>query len=185
MQDQRVPPDTRDRFEALYLTCYPAVHRYAIRRTDSVDDVADVIAETFLAAWRRLEDVPEGDAAVLWLYGAARRVLANQRRGESRRTALASRLCGELAVGQGQTAADPRTEAVRTAFAALNAADRDVLALACWEELTGPQIAKVLGCSSTAARLRLHRARKRLARLLDTTTTNEVTVMTALRGETR
>lgn len=72
MQDQRVPPDTRDRFEALYLACYPAVHRYALRRTDSVDDVADVIAETFLAAWRRLDDVPEGDAAVLWLYGAAR-----------------------------------------------------------------------------------------------------------------
>ncbi|WP_308168081.1 sigma-70 region 4 domain-containing protein [Nonomuraea sp. NEAU-A123] len=112
-----------------------------------------------------------------------RRVLANHRRGESRRSALASRLRGELAVGQEAAPADPRTEAVRTALAALDPADRDVLALACWEELTGPQIAAVLGCSSTAARLRLYRARKRLARLLDTT--DEVTVMTALRGETR
>ncbi|SNS25815.1 RNA polymerase sigma-70 factor, ECF subfamily [Streptosporangium subroseum] len=83
MQDPRVPPGARDRFEALYLACYPAVHRYALRRTDSVDDVADVIAETFLTAWRRLDDVPEGDATLLWLYGAARRVLTNHRRGQS------------------------------------------------------------------------------------------------------
>ncbi|MER5422764.1 RNA polymerase sigma factor [Streptosporangium roseum] len=183
MQDPRVPPGARDRFEALYLACYPAVHRYALRRTDSVDDVADVIAETFLTAWRRLDDVPEGDATVLWLYGAARRVLANHRRGQSRRTALASRLRDELAAGQETAPADPRADVVRAAFATLAPADREVLALACWEELTGPQIATVLGCSSTAARLRLHRARKRLARLLDTT--DEVPMMAALRGENR
>ncbi|WP_433237894.1 RNA polymerase sigma factor [Streptosporangium sp. CA-135522] len=183
MQDPRVPPDTRDRFEALYRACYPAVHRYALRRTDSADDVADVIAETFLAAWRRLDDVPEGAAALPWLYGAARRVLANHRRGETRRSALAARLRGELAIGQEPAPVDPRTEAIRTAFAALGPSDREVLALASWEELSGPEIAKVLGCSSTAARLRLHRARKRLARLLGTT--DEVPVMTTLGGETR
>ncbi|MBB5774335.1 RNA polymerase sigma factor [Nonomuraea jabiensis] len=183
MQDPRVPPDTRDRFEALCLACYPAIHRYALRRTDSVDDVADLIAETFLAAWRRLDDVPDGDAALLWLYGVARRVLANHRRGESRRSALAARLRDELAVGQETAPADPRTDALRAAFDALSPADREVLALAGWEGLTGPQIATVLGCSSTAARLRLHKARKRLARLLGTT--DEAPVMTPLRGETR
>ncbi|MFF4624465.1 RNA polymerase sigma factor [Nonomuraea jabiensis] len=123
-------PGTRDRFEALYLACYPAIHRYALRRTDSVGDVADVIAETYLAAWRRLDDVPDGDAALLWLYGVARRVLANHRRGESRRSALAARLRDELAVGQETRPADPRTDALRAAFAALSAADREVLALA-------------------------------------------------------
>ncbi|MER5624222.1 RNA polymerase sigma factor [Streptosporangium sp. NPDC002544] len=183
MQDPRVPPGARDRFEALYLACYPAVHRYALRRTDSVDDVADVIAETFLTAWRRLDDVPAGDATVLWLYGTARRVLANHRRGELRRTALALRLRDELAAGQEAAPTDSQAHAVRAAFATLAPADREVLALACWEELTGPQIATVLGCSSTAARLRLYRARKRLARLLDMT--DEAPVMTALRGETR
>ncbi|GAA3673419.1 hypothetical protein GCM10022224_042060 [Nonomuraea antimicrobica] len=183
MQDPRVPFGARDRFEALYRACYPAVQRYALRRTDSVDDVADVIAETFLAAWRRLDDVPEGDAALLWLYGAARRVLANHRRGESRRSALAARLRGELAVRQETTLADPRTEAIHAAFAALDPADREVLALASWEGLTGPQIATVLGCSSTAVRIRLHKARKRLARLLGTT--DEAPVMTPLRGEAR
>ncbi|MFJ2031521.1 RNA polymerase sigma factor [Streptosporangium sp. NPDC087985] len=183
MQDPRVPPGARDRFEALYLACYPAMHRYALRRTDSADDVADVIAETFLIAWRRLDDVPEGDATLLWLYGTARRVLANHRRGESRRTALASRLRDELAAGQETAPPDPQADAVRAAFATLAPADREVLALACWEELTGPQIATVLGCSSTAARLRLHRARRRLARLLDTT--DEVHVTAVLRGENR
>ncbi|GAA3257763.1 RNA polymerase sigma factor [Nonomuraea helvata] len=183
MRDPRVPLGARDRFEALYRACYPAIQRYALRRTDSVDDVADVIAETFLAAWRRLDDVPEGDAALLWLYGAARRVLANHRRGESRRSALAARLRGELAVRQEPASADPRTEEIRAAFAALNPAYREVLALATWEGLTGPQIATVLGCSNTAARLRLHKARKRLARLLGTT--DETPVMTSLSGETR
>ncbi|MEU6998292.1 RNA polymerase sigma factor [Nonomuraea sp. NPDC046570] len=183
MQESRVPPGARDRFEALYLAHYPAIHRYTQRRTDSADDVADVIAETFLTAWRRLDDVPDGDFTLLWLYGTARRVLANHRRGESRRTALASRLRDELATGQEAAPADPRGDTVRTAFAALPPADREVLALACWEELTGPQIAKVLGCSGTAARLRLHRARKRLARLLDTT--DEVRVTAALEGESR
>jgi DNA-directed RNA polymerase specialized sigma24 family protein len=50
-----------------------------------------VIAETFLTAWRRLDDVPAGDEARLWLYGVARRMLANQRRGARRRSSLADR----------------------------------------------------------------------------------------------
>jgi hypothetical protein len=58
---------------------------------------ADVIAETFLTAWRRIDHNPAGEAALPWLYGVARRVLANQRRGEQRRTALGERLRSELA----------------------------------------------------------------------------------------
>ncbi|MER6172972.1 sigma factor [Streptosporangium sp. NPDC001681] len=68
----------RDRFEAAYDAYYPAIHQYAARRTGSPDDAADVISETFLTAWRRIGDVPEGERALLWLYGMARRVLANQ-----------------------------------------------------------------------------------------------------------
>jgi RNA polymerase sigma-70 factor (ECF subfamily) len=43
-----------------------------LRRTDNADDAADVIAETFLTAWRRLDEIPAGDQARLWLYGVAR-----------------------------------------------------------------------------------------------------------------
>ncbi len=70
----------RDRFEAVYDAYYPAIHQYAARRTGSPEDAADVISETFLTAWRRIGDVPEGEDALLWLYGVARRVLANQQR---------------------------------------------------------------------------------------------------------
>src|SRR6185312_15825885 len=87
----------RDRFEAVYDAYYPAIHQYAARRTSSPDDTADVISETFLTAWRRIGDVPEGERALLWLYGVARRVLANQQRGASRRAGLAERLRDELA----------------------------------------------------------------------------------------
>ncbi|WP_283135731.1 RNA polymerase sigma factor [Rhizohabitans arisaemae] len=155
----------RDRFEAVYDAHYPAIHRYAARRTDSPDDTADVIAETFLTAWRRIDRVPEGDKALLWLYGVARRVLANQRRGAARRAVLAERLRDELA-------ADRRREPVelahvRAAFDTLSERDREILALACWEGLTGDQIAEVIGCTRIAARSRLHRARKRLAAMLE------------------
>ncbi|MGW2199555.1 RNA polymerase sigma factor, partial [Streptosporangium sp. NPDC001682] len=68
----------RDRFEAVYDAYYPAIHQYAARRTGSPDDTADVISETFLTAWRRIDDVPEGEEALLWLYGVARRVLASR-----------------------------------------------------------------------------------------------------------
>ncbi|MER5623843.1 sigma factor [Streptosporangium sp. NPDC002544] len=68
----------RDRFEAIYDAHYPAIHQYAARRTGCPDDAADVISETFLTAWRRIGDVSEGERALLWLYGVARRVPANQ-----------------------------------------------------------------------------------------------------------
>ncbi|MEU8244634.1 RNA polymerase sigma factor [Nonomuraea sp. NPDC048916] len=151
----------RDRFEAVYDAYYPAIYQYAARRTASPDDTADVISETFLAAWRRIGDVPEGERALLWLYGVARRVLANQQRGASRRAVLAERLRDELATERPTTPVELRH--VRAAFDALPERDREVLALACWEGLTGDQIANVVGCTAVAARTRLHRARKRLA----------------------
>jgi DNA-directed RNA polymerase specialized sigma24 family protein len=76
------------------------VSQYAARRTDSPEDTEDVMSETFLTAWRRIADVPEGEAARLWLYGVARRVLANQRRGQSRRAGLAERLKDKLSAAR-------------------------------------------------------------------------------------
>ncbi|MFI6503094.1 RNA polymerase sigma factor [Nonomuraea typhae] len=165
--------------EAIYNAHYPAIHQYAARRTGSPDDTADVISETFLTAWRRIADVPEGDAARLWLYGVARRVLANQRRGQSRRSGLAERLKDDLAAARPSQPAG--IDRVREAFDELPARDREVLALAFWEDLTGPEIGKVLGCTATAARIRLHRARKRLAEALGLT--EEDQAIAELRGE--
>jgi DNA-directed RNA polymerase specialized sigma24 family protein len=91
------PDERQHRFEELYAANCGPILGYVLRRTDNPDDAADVIAETFLTAWRRLDAVPPGDEARLWLYGVARRVLANHRRGERRRTVLADRLRAQLA----------------------------------------------------------------------------------------
>jgi DNA-directed RNA polymerase specialized sigma24 family protein len=80
--------DLRRRFEQVYALHHAGILGYVLRRTGNADDAADVIAETFLTAWRRIDDVPAAEAARPWLYGVARRVLANQRRGEQRRMAL-------------------------------------------------------------------------------------------------
>ncbi len=122
-----------------------------------------MVAETFLVAWRRAREVPDGAEARFWLLGVARRVLANQRRGESRRTRLGERIRTEL---RAATAAHPAPgapeSAVMNALGRLSSDDRELLLLAGWEELKSPQIAKVLGISAVAARTRLHRARRRL-----------------------
>jgi RNA polymerase sigma factor (sigma-70 family) len=159
------------RFEALYAAHHPHVFGYVMRRCERPDDAADAIAETFLVAWRRLDDAPSGEQLRLWLYGVARRVLANQRRGERRRVALADRLRSDLAVhsltSPASDAATNNVDRLRAALSTLSPNDRELLTLEAWEELSSQQIAKVLACSSAAARTRLHRARRRLQRALE------------------
>lgn len=133
---------------------------YALRRTDRAT-AEDVVAETFVIAWRRLADVPE--APLPWLIGVARRVLANQRRGERRREALAGRL-------RSQPVAPidvPGDGAAAAALAALSERDREALLLHAWEGLSNAEAAVVLGCSVNAFAVRLHRARERFARALE------------------
>lgn len=155
------------RFQAVYDAHHGAVVAYARRRTGGGDEAQDVVAETFTIAWRRLPEVPEGAAALPWLYGVARRVMANQRRGNQRRADLWIRLRGQTAV-----AADVESEVVaaeerRTVLAALSrlrAADQEILRLAVWEELAHRDIAGLVGCSESSVAVRLHRARSRLGR---------------------
>jgi len=150
----------RDRFCALYEENYHRILGYALRRTDS-SEAADVVAETFTTAWRRLDAVPEGEGARLWLYGTARRVLANHHRAQRRRERLAGRL-HEQAPPQLESERD-EVGVLSAAFARLREDERELLTLAGWEELGASEIAEVLGCSRNAARIRLHRARRRLA----------------------
>jgi RNA polymerase sigma-70 factor (ECF subfamily) len=155
--------ERQHRFEELYAAHRISVLGYALRRTDNTDDAADVLAETFLTAWRRLDEVPPGDQAKLWLYGTARRLLANHRRGERRRLALADRLRAELAMTYRPPDQAADFAEIAAAFRRIPQPDQELLALAGWEELDAGQIATVVGCSRNAARIRLHRARRRLA----------------------
>jgi RNA polymerase sigma factor (sigma-70 family) len=152
----------RDRFRKIYDENYHRVLGYAIRRVGR-DDAGDVVAETFLAAWRRLDDVPEGEAARLWLYGTARRVLANQQRGRRRRVRLSERIRAEAGEGIQTGPSAPEVNASAAAFARLRPDDRELLALVAWEGLDAGEVAKVLDCSRNAARIRIHRARRRFA----------------------
>lgn len=139
-----------------------AVLAYALRRT-SRDDAADVVAETFLVAWRRLDDVDER-TALPWLYAVARRVLLSQQRATRRQQAIVQRVAAGLPEAPDMPLGSPR---VLEALAALSEAEREVLMLAAWEELSSGEAARVLGCSATAYRIRLHRARRRLRARLD------------------
>jgi RNA polymerase sigma factor (sigma-70 family) len=159
-------------FRAVYETNYHRVLGFALRRTANRADAEDVVAETFLTTWRRLEQVPRGSGARLWLYGVARKALANQRRGERRRVRLAASLHAESVPASLPSAdADQELASVADAFGRLGNGDREILALAAWEGLDPGEIGTVLGCSRNAARIRLHRARRRLARELDETST--------------
>jgi RNA polymerase sigma-70 factor (ECF subfamily) len=144
----------------MYAACHDPVLGYVMRRTGNGHDAADVLAETFLTAWRRLDDIPGGENTRPWLYGVARRVLANHHRGERRRLALGDRLRAELA--DVTVTADTEPGEVADAFATLPDGDRELLSLVAWEGLDHGQIAVALGCSRNAVRVRLHRARRRL-----------------------
>jgi RNA polymerase sigma factor (sigma-70 family) len=157
-QDER-----QRRFEAVYAAHRGPILGYVVRRTENGDDAADIIAETFMTAWRRLDDLPPEPQARLWLYGVARRVLANHHRGERRRSALADRLRADLTAAYRPPEYTGELADVARAFRSLPDADRELLALTAWEGLDHGQIAVVLGCSRNAVRIRVHRARRRLA----------------------
>jgi RNA polymerase sigma-70 factor (ECF subfamily) len=151
--------DRRARFERLYGAHSPDVALYALRRADR-ETAQDVVSETFTVAWRRLDEIP--DEPLPWLYGVARRVLANQRRSATRLAALRRRL---------EPAQSPPTEVsdvtLANALLRLDETDRELLMLVAWEGLSPSEAAAALGCSDSACRVRLHRARRRLAAALD------------------
>ena len=151
----------RERFEAAYHELYEPICGYALRRLREPEDAAEVIAETFATLWRRFDRCPQGDELRPWLFGVARRVIANQRRGERRRTALGERLAANLQTEATAPSGEAPSELAR-AFASLSESDRELLSLVAWEGLTREELAVALGTNRAAARLRLHRARKRL-----------------------
>lgn len=155
----------QERFEALFERTHIALLGYALRRVTVPEDAVDVVAETYLVAWRRIDDVPSGEQARPWLFGVARNVLANHRRGERRRLALAQRL--QENVRQVLPAPEFREiTTVERALALLGEDDREVLRLLAWEELDRAEIAVAMGLSQALVRVRLHRARTRLRRQL-------------------
>jgi len=157
--------DSRARFEALYRAHCGAVRSFAHRRVPSAA-ADDVVADVFVLAWRRLDQAP-GDE-LPWLLGIARGVLANRRRSDSRQEALRDRIAANTARG-----AEPEPEdrsdgdsALMRALRSLSRLDQEVLLLVAWDGLDRAQAASVLGITPGLFSVRLHRARRRLERVL-------------------
>lgn len=159
--------DRARRFEALYQTHMRAVLAYCLRRADP-DTALEAMSDTFLVAWRRLDDVPE--SPLPWLLATARRTLANARRSSRRQEALRDRLNGQRHIlmdtdGPEEVALrdDERTR-VHAALGRLAPTDREILTLTAWEGLSCAEVSEVLGIPAGRVSVRLHRAKKRLAR---------------------
>lgn len=155
-------------FERCFRDNYAAILAFAIRRMPDRGSAEDAAAETFGVAWRRRDLIPA--EPLPWLYGIALRVIANQRRSTRRRRRLDDRL--ESATITKASAPEPidalqNRDAFSRAFARLNETEREVLRLVAWDGLDTREAASVLGCSPTAFRVRLHRARRRLAKHLE------------------
>ena len=159
-----VANEREERFAELYDAHFRRLLGYALRRVLPTEDAADVVAETFAVAWRRIDEVPSGAQARLWLYGVARRVIANHRRRSWRRERLGARL-GQHLVQMLPSEFEARSDesvVIRAALDRLDDADRELLTLTTWEGLSPSEIATVIGAPAATVRTRLHRARQRL-----------------------
>jgi RNA polymerase sigma-70 factor (ECF subfamily) len=158
------------RFEALHEAHKLEVLAYCTRRLGRID-AADACSETFLVAWRRLDDIPPPPKTLPYLYGIASRVVSNQFRTLRRRSRLDAKL-GALGVS---VAPDPailvlqsaRDQEVVAAVRKLKPKDREIVMLYAWEDLPRETIAEVVGMTRAAVNQRLHRANKRLALILE------------------
>jgi len=166
-----VSPDQQE-VESLFRDHGTAILRYFARRVDPVEDAADLMSDVMLAAWRRRDTIPPQPQDVLWLYGVARNVLANHRRGTRRRTAATQHLADQLQSAPTNTQA-PSDEIldVRAAIRSLSESDREILTLSAWDGLTSAEIAAIVGLPPSTVRARLARSRATIRSLTATETT--------------
>jgi RNA polymerase sigma-70 factor (ECF subfamily) len=161
--------DDAARFERTFTDNYPAIAAYLLRRSSSREDAEDAATEVFAVAWRRIADVPAPPEDRLWLFGVARRVLANQARAGRRRERLWHRLTDRSAAAP-LWAPPPdlagSSGGVARALGTLGPGDRELLALVAWDGLEVAEVAHVLGVSAPVVSRRLYRARRRFERAL-------------------
>ena len=160
-------PDDSRRFTEIYHAHHRQVYAYAVSRAGR-DLADDIVADTFLVVWRRLDAVPP--AAQPWLLGVARNVIRERYRSEVRQASIAAELRAwttdatrDFADGVADRAA------LLAALGRLDDSDRELLTLVAWQGLTTREAARVVGCSAATYLVRLHRARKRLAQALTAT----------------
>jgi RNA polymerase sigma-70 factor (ECF subfamily) len=154
------------RFRALFDTAYPALRRYARARGLEPADADDLVAEVLTIAWRRLDDVPADDP-LPWLFATARNVWRNHLRSTRRRAELTARVPAATTTAPPPEPGAHSVTDILEALAQLSDDDQEILRLAAWDGLTTAQLARTFSCNEGTARVRLHRARQRLAACLE------------------
>jgi len=163
-------------FRQLFDHGYRRLVAYARRRTANHADADDIVSEVFAIAWRRRQDLHPDREPLPWLYAIASNVIRNHSRSGARRMRLKRKIESQPAI---RWAVDPPgacDQELLDALSELSFTDQEALRLVAWEGLTNGEIAEVLGCSTNAAALRIHRARQRLRSLLDQTQTANETL---------
>jgi RNA polymerase sigma-70 factor (ECF subfamily) len=155
--------DRRERFEALAAEVVDPLRRYLVRRTDR-DTAEDVLADTLLVCWRRLDEVPE--PSLPWVYGVAKNCLANAERGERRQRRVTARIAVVDPPPEATPAPDEPDERVSRALAAMREEEAELLRLWAFEQLGPSEIAQALEITPNAASIRLHRARQKFVEQL-------------------
>ena len=158
--------ETRTEYARLVNKHSKALLRYSLRRLNDQTSCDDVVAETFLIAWRRRDDLPAPGEELSWLYGIAFRVLSNHRRSRDRRDRLHARLAFERDPSEEDDASDLDTEPILRAIGELRASERELLEFVYWERLTYRDIAFIMGISENAVGIRINRAKRNLKTLL-------------------
>lgn len=165
---ERAPDIYRGRFESCFREHHARLLAFTMRRLSGREAAEDVVADTFAVVWRRRDCIPDGPLP--WLYAIAANVIADQYRSTRRHYDLGARLAHEAraeAPGSDPAESLALRDAFATAFAQLEEHEREVLRLIAWDGLEVREAAQVLGCSQGAFRVRLHRARRKLAKRLD------------------
>jgi RNA polymerase sigma factor (sigma-70 family) len=163
-----VSNDRAGEFESAYSAYFHDIALYVARRVEA-HEVEDVVAKVFLVAWRRFEQVPAPPEDRLWLFGVARRCVANHARSATRALRLQSKLAREdESVHIMSPSSDPRIELVVGAMARLKSLDREALRLVLWDDLSQAEAAAVMGCSENAFEIRYRRARNSVRDAVET-----------------
>ena len=161
------PTGDHAKFNEIYARYGKFVHAYCARRTVP-SQVADAVSETFLVAWRRLDQIEDVDTALPWLYGTAHRVLSHQWRSRSRAQQLEKRLVdsgqGEQGVPEVIVMQRQETDLVLLAAQRLRRVDQEILRLTIWEELSHAEVGRALSIPPGAVKQRAFRARRNLTR---------------------
>jgi RNA polymerase sigma-70 factor (ECF subfamily) len=155
------------RFTEIYARYAPLIQAYCARRV-SPSQIADAAAETFLVAWRRLDEIADTDTALSWLYGLAYRVVSHPWRSAAGAHGLVDRLAdvppSEAATTEVIVLRREETEQVLAAAARLKPIDQEILRLTMWEELSYADVAAVLSIEPGAVKQRACRARRDLTK---------------------